>query len=39
MITKKMNTKGKVIPQHTNMHMYTYWESMVKGEGPGGSRD
>ena len=20
------------------MHMYTYWEGMVKGEGPGGSR-
>ena len=36
---KKFNTNGKVIPYHTNMHMYTYWEGMVKGEGPSGSRD
>ena len=36
---RKMNTKGKVISWHTNRHMYTCWEGMVKGEGPGGSRD
>ena len=39
MITKKINTKGKLIPKHTNILMYTYWEDIVKGEGSGRSQD
>ena len=36
---KKMDTKEKAILWHTDRHVYTYWEGMVKVEGLGVSRE